>query len=182
MTEVNKSQLAEHLGIKPSMITKHVKSGTLDKCFTANGKKIYLEKAVEAIALARKRDTKKTVNDTIPEDIEDDKSIFNEESTAELQSLLRAAKSPSQKVQIIKDFWLGKINRQKFLESEGELIPVSDAKAAVEKLLSPLNQYLDDQANNIKNHFPDLSEEVVKWIIEENNRQKEQLREQQWEN
>lgn len=182
MTEVNKSQLAKHLGVKPSMVTKHVKSGILDKCFTSNGKKLYLERAIEAIAFSRKRDNDKTIKDTVPKNVQNDSSLFNEESSDELKFLLMDSKSPSQKVQIIKDFWLGKINRQKFLESEGELIPVSDAKAAVETLLSPLNQYLDDQANNLKNNFSDLSDEVVKWIVDENNRQKEQLREYIWEN
>ena len=181
MTEVNKSQLAKHLGVKPPMVTKHIKSGILDKCFTRNGKKLILEKAVEAIALARKSDSKSVIDVITPSDIKEDTSLFNVQSSDELSKLLKDAQSPSQKVQIIKDYWIGKINRQKFMEAEGELISVPDAKASVETLLTPLNQYLNDQANHLKNNFPDLSSEVVLWITNENNRQKEQLKGYSWD-
>ncbi len=181
MTEVNKAELAKHLGVSPPMVSKYVKSGILDKCFTPNGKKIYLEKAVRAIALSKKRDTTQIVNVATPNEIKEDEQIFNEESNGELEALLADAQSPSQKVQIIKDFWTGKINRQKFLEAEGELISVQDAKAAIDAILTPLNKYLDDMGNNLKNHFPDLNDDVIEWIDESNNRQKEQLRVKEWE-
>lgn len=180
MVEVNKSQLAAQLGVKPSMVTKHVKSGVLDDCFTPNGKKLYLEKALEAISLSRKRGA-----DVVEEDksskVDDVASVYNDDSKDELEKLLLLAKSPSQKVAITKDFWTGKINRQKFLESEGELISVDDAKVAIEAILVPLNQYLNDQANHLKNSFPYLSSDVMEWIEDENNRQKEQLMVTQWD-
>lgn len=180
MVEVNKSELAAQLGVKPSMVSKHVKSGVLDGCYTPNGKKLYLEKAIQAIALSRKKgseesDTATNTLDDIPE------QIYTAESQGELSKLLLLAKSPSQKVQITKDFWVGKINRQKFLEAEGELISIKDAKVALETLIGPLNQYLNDQGNNLKNNFPNVSGEVMEWIDEENNRQKEQLRVTQWD-
>lgn len=180
MVEVNKSELAAQLGVKPSMVSKHVKSGVLDGCYTPNGKKLYLEKAIQAIALSRKKGSEESDTDTntlddIPE------QIYTAESQGELSKLLLLAKSPSQKVQITKDFWVGKINRQKFLEAEGELISIKDAKVALETLIGPLNQYLNDQGNNLKNNFPNVSAEVMEWIDEENNRQKEQLRVTQWD-
>lgn len=181
MTEVNKAELAKHLGVSSPMVSKYVRAGILDKCFTPNGKKIYLEKALKAIALSRKKDTNKIVNVITPEDVKENKQIFNEESNIELEALLADAQSPSQKVQIVKDFWVGKINRQKFLEAEGELISVQDAKAAIDAILTPLNKYLDDMGNNLKNHFPDLDDEVIEWIDETNNRQKEQLRIKEWD-
>lgn len=64
---------------------------------------------------------------------------------------------------------------------EGELITVDDAKAAFETLLAPLNKYLDDLGNSIKNHFPDVDDEVVDWVSGEINRQKELLQEYSWE-
>lgn len=63
---------------------------------------------------------------------------------------------------------------------EGELITVDDAKAAFETLLAPLNKYLDDLGNSIKNHFPDVDDEVVDWVSGEINRQKELLQEYSW--
>ena len=74
MVEVNKSELAAQLGVKPSMVSKHVKSGVLDGCYTPNGKKLYLEKAIQAIALSRKKgseesDTATNTLDDIPEQI-----------------------------------------------------------------------------------------------------------------
>jgi len=181
MTEVNKSELAKHLGVKPPMITKHIKAGTLDKCFTPNGKKLYLEKAVQAIALSQKKDSKKIVEVMTPSEIKEDENLFTDNANEELNLLLLNAQSPSQKVQIIKDFWIGKINRQKFLEAEGELLPVHDAKVAIDTILTPLNQHMNDMGNNLKNHFPDIPNEVIEWIDEENNRQKEQLRVKEWD-
>ena len=181
MTEVNKSELAKHLGVKPPMVTKHIKSGTLDKCFTPNGKKLYLEKAVQAIALSQKKDSKKIVEVMTPQDVKDDENLFTDDANEQLQALIDSAQSPSQKVQIIKDFWVGKINRQKFLEAEGELLSVHDAKVAIDAILTPLNQHMNDMGNNLKNHFPDIPNEVIEWIDEENNRQKEQLKVKEWD-
>lgn len=180
MIEVNKSELAKQLGVSSPMVTKYVKSGVLDECFTPSGKKLYLEKAMQAIAMSKKRGS-----DEPAEETELDKAmssvVFTEESQGELSALLLLAKSPSQKVSITKDFWLGKLNRQKFLEAEGELISVADAKAAIETILVPLNQYLNDQGNHLKNNFPSLTNEVLSWIDDENNRQKEQLQAKQWD-
>lgn len=181
MTEVTQAELSRQLGVSKSMIYKHVKSGILDKCFAPNGKKIYLEKAIQAIALSKKRDFDDGIEKSIPKNYKD-KGLLNKDTESELKKLLSSAKTPHQKVQITKDFWQGQINRLKFFESEGELISVDDAKKAINELLSPFNQYLDDLGNHLKNHFPDVSKEVVEWVNEENNRQKEQLRLKQWDN
>ena len=53
----------------------------------------------------------------------------------ELKILLSEAKSSSQKVQIIKDFWTGKINEQKFLEGEKLLIPKEQIIKDVQRIL-----------------------------------------------
>lgn len=183
MTEVNKTQLAKKLGVSSAMVSKHVKSGILDKCFTPNGKKIYLEKAIKSIELSKKREVSNNLFEvTTPKEIINNKTIVNDEAREELQGLLTYAQSPSQKVQIIKEFWAGKINRQKFLQAEAELITVYEAKSVIEKIFVHLNQYLNDQASNIKNNFPDLPLEISRWIDDENNKQKEQLRIKNWEN
>jgi len=180
MIEVNKSELAAQLGVKPSMVSKHVKSGVLDECYTPNGKKLYLEKAIQAISLSKKRGL--ADNEKIDmKDITQDEIIYTPESQDELKNMLLLVKSPSQKVQVTKDFWLGKINRQRFLEAEGELISVRDAKVAVETLLVPLSQYLDDLGNDLKNNFPNITNEVLEWVNAQNNRLKEQLEVTQWD-
>lgn len=176
MTEVNKSELAKYLDVRPSMVSKHVKAGTLDKCFTPNGKKLFLEKAVQAIALSQKRDPKKTIEMTIPNEIKNNSDILNDESKDELEKLVNDAQSSSQKVQVIKDFWLGKINRQKFMEAEGELLTLKSAKAAVEAVFTPINAKLDELPLSLKSRFTKTELDAVKWLANEiDNIKKESL-------
>ena len=113
--------------------------------------------------------------------VKEDISIYTDEAKQELEVFLSQEPSPARKVDMIDKFWSGRIRRQKFLEADGELISVPDAKAAIETILAPFNQYLDDMGNNLKNHFPDVPLEVVEWINEENNRQKEQLQVKEWD-
>jgi len=125
-------------------------------------------------------ETNQIIEDFTDADIENDKNLYTNENLKELEEYLREAKSVSQKVQIIKDYWTGKINKQKYLEGEKQLIPMLDVKKAIDLLLTPLNHYLNDQANNLKNHFPEVPTEVIEWLSDENNRQKEQLRGYVW--
>ena len=176
LTSVTKSELARHIGKSPQYISKLVRQGVFDKCMTPDGKKIYLEKALETLTKGRKRDFKPPI--VPPKKVVDDPAIYNEESVEELNQLIAEAQSPSQKVQIIKDFWMGKISRQKFLQAEGELIPVADAKAVVEKIFTPFNKALDDLPVNLKAHFPEVSTEAVEWLIEYINTMKLEARNQ----
>lgn len=64
-----------------------------------------------------------------------DSELYNQENLHELKDLLFEAKSSSQKVQIIKDFWTGKINEQKFLEGEKLLIPKEQIIKDVQRIL-----------------------------------------------
>ena len=169
MTEVNKGQLATHLGVKAPMITKHVKAGTLDNCFTPDGKKLYLEKAVKAITLGKKRDYRKITETITPTNIQDDKEIYNNETKDELEVLLETAQSSSQKVQIIKDFWVGKINKQKFMVEDSQLLSVADAKAAIESVFTPINAKLDELPIMLKSHFNEVSLEAMRWLADEIN-------------
>lgn len=197
---ISKSELARANGVSAAYISKLFKKGIFEDCM--EGKKILRD-----CALARYLDIKDPARDnqrasnrnkklseksldkeTLEKDIDKTTSetikktdLYNADNIEELESLLLQVKTANQKVQLIKDFWAGKLNKQKFLKEEGELLPLDDAKKAVDKLLTPLNQYLNDQGNNLKNHFPDLPKEVVEWINKENNRQKEQLREKEWE-
>jgi len=100
MIEVNKSELAKQLGVSSPMVTKYVKSGILDECYTPNGKKLYLEKATQAIAMSKKRGQDVPTEVTELDKAMENTVIFTEESQKELGALLLLAKSPSQKVQI----------------------------------------------------------------------------------
>ena len=64
-----------------------------------------------------------------------DSELYNQDNLEELKILLSEAKSSSQKVQIIKDFWTGKINEQKFLEGEKLLIPKEQIIKDVQRIL-----------------------------------------------
>ena len=61
--------------------------------------------------------------------------LYNQDNLKELKSLLYYVKSSNQKVQIIKDFWTGKINEQKFLEGEKLLIPKEQIIKDVQRIL-----------------------------------------------
>lgn len=62
-------------------------------------------------------------------------NLYNNENLDELNSLLLTASTSSQKVQIIKDFWTGKINEQKFLEGEKLLMPKEEIVKDVQRIL-----------------------------------------------
>lgn len=64
-----------------------------------------------------------------------DSELYNQDNLEELKILLSEAKTSSQKVQITKDFWTGKINEQKFLEGEKLLIPKEQIIKDVQRIL-----------------------------------------------
>lgn len=184
MQELTKTELAKFINRSSSIITRLAKDGIFDECFTKTGKKLYLEKAIRAIIKSKGIDylDKNIVQEfTTPLKAKENPKVNNLESRTELDDLLELEESPLKQVEIIDKYWSGRLRRQKFLEAEGELLSVHDAKVAIDILLTPLNQYLNDMGNSLKNHFPDAPSEIVEWIDEENNRQKEQLRVKEWD-
>lgn len=177
MTEVTKGELAVHLGVSGAMVSKYVRTGILDKCYTPNGKKLYLEKSIQAIESSRK-DFKKEHSPAPQNSI--DPNIYNTENIEELDALLISVENPSQRVQVMKDYWTSRINRQKFLKEEGEIIYINEAKAAVEEIFNPLNKFLDDLPIQLKSHNQDVPIEAVKWLSDEINRMKKFIGEYQW--
>ena len=184
MQEITKTELAKFINRSGSIITRLANDGVLDDCFTKSGKKLYLEKAIKAIIQAKGIDylDKSIVQEyTTPKEAKENPQVDNTESRTELDDLLELEESPLKQVEIIDKYWSGRLRRQKFLEAEGELLSVHDAKVAIDMILTPLNQHMNDMGNNLKNHFPDIPNEVIEWIDEENNRQKEQLKVKEWE-
>ena len=180
LKKVTKSELAREIGKTPQYISKLVRQGLFDKCMAPDGKKIYLNKALEALSKGRRG--KFDHNVITPSSIKNDGQIYNADSLEELDLLLLDAKSPSQKVQIVKDFWLGKINRQKFLQNERELIPIHDAKATIEILFSPLSKKLDNLHIDLKARFTDVPLDAIEWISDEINSMKQSLQNYDYEN
>ncbi len=96
-------------------------------------------------AAAKKAQTKKTavkVSEEVLPEIEKvthknikDSELYNQDNLEELEILLSSATTGNQKVQIIKDFWTGKINQQKYLEGEKLLIPKEQIIKDVQRIL-----------------------------------------------
>jgi hypothetical protein len=158
---ITQVELAKANGVSKQAINQLVQKGIFDKC--KDGRKLlrdcalktYLENKdpsrepqreanqKDKISPAKKSVVKKnlTTEKVIPE-IEKatsknikDSDLYNQDNLAELELLLVSASTGNQKVQIIKDFWTGKINQQKFLEGEKLLIPKEQIIKDVQRIL-----------------------------------------------
>ena len=116
----------------------------------------------------------KTTVDEPPEDDyclefadEDENEIYNTDNVAELKKLLKKAQSPMHRTQIESNFWQGKTRRLQFLEKEKALIPLAEAKIAIDAIFTPINTQLNNLPVQMKAHYPDVSEDVVKWLMKE---------------
>jgi hypothetical protein len=79
--------------------------------------------------------TIKEIEQVTNKNIKEDDELYNQDNLAELELLLVSATTGNQKVQIIKDFWTGKINQQKYLEGEKLLIPKDQIIKDVQRIL-----------------------------------------------
>ncbi len=158
---VNKKELAQALGVSAPYISKVVKQGRFDNCFTPDGKRLYLDKAISAYQKSMSRSNR--AEKAAPK--KDDGSVYNSANIEELDSLLKEEPSPLKQVQIVNQFWQGKTRRLDFLEAEGELIPVDDAKAAVDAVFTPINNDLDELPVSLRARFPDsITPDVENYI------------------
>jgi hypothetical protein len=161
---ITKSELARANGVSPAYISKLFKAGNFTKCMDGKkikrdcALKIYLEikdptrdsqreanrsaKISPAKKTATKKDELKKVSTAVEDEISKvttknikDSELYNQDNLAELELLLVSATTGNQKVQIIKDFWTGKINQQKFLEGEKLLIPKDQIIKDVQRIL-----------------------------------------------
>jgi len=128
MKLVTQAELAKVLKVSKPYISKLAKKGIFDNCF--EGKKLKLDCAKKAYEENRKifvRETKlekakKEVIKKTPVEIKQDKKVFNKKNIDELAELLLDVEKPALKVQIIKEYWAGKLNELKFLKEKGKLI------------------------------------------------------------
>lgn len=167
---VTKSGFAKELGVSAPYVSKLVKEGRLDGCFTTDGKKIILKKALEKYSRSltkapqKAKVKRKTYDNDDEDDDDDDELVYNTNNRKELRKLLKKAESPMHKIQIESTFWQAKTRRLSFLATERELIPLADAKAAVDAVFTPINTKLDDLPVQLKSHFPEISTEAVAWV------------------
>ena len=160
---ITKTALAQANGVSAAYISKLVKKGVFNSCLE-DGKLLrdlalqtYLEikdptrdsqreaNRTKKISHGKKLNLKNKEVEEINEldnnisnhtqKIVFDTDLYNQENLKELDTLLLNAKTSSQKVQIIKDFWTGKINEQKFLEGEKLLIPKEQIIKDVQRIL-----------------------------------------------
>lgn len=74
-----------------------------------------------------------------------------------------------------KEYWLGRKAELEVKKMSKELIPVDDAKAAVDFVLSPINRKLDEIPQKMRANFSDISAEHYKWLVDHVNSIKEEL-------
>ncbi len=165
--QVTKSELAKATGKTPQHINKLAKQGIFDGCMAPNGK-MYLDKALNVVD----REEYYTPSD---------EEVHTTENLGELDLLLEDVQSPGQKVQITKDFWAGKIQKQRYLAEKKELIPVNEAKAVIEMLFHPISRNLDNLHIDLKARYPDVSVEAIAWVENTINDMKQSLQDHQWE-
>ena len=160
---ITKTALAQANGVSAAYISKLVKKGVFNSCLE-DGKLLrdlalqtYLEikdptrdsqreaNRTKKISHGKKLNLKNKEVEEINEldnnisnhtqKIVFDTDLYNQENLKELDTLLLNAKTSSQKVQIIKDFWTGKSYEQKFLEGEKLLIPKEQIIKDVQRIL-----------------------------------------------
>lgn len=162
---ITKTDLAKANGVSAAYISKLVKKGLFDRCLDGKklkrdcALKTYLDikdpsrdnqreanrnskispakKAAAKKAAIKKAPVKKVVpeiEDNTSEDIKDT-GLYNQDNLADLEVLLFGAVTSAQKVNVIKDFWTGKINEQKFLEGQKLLIPKEQIVKDVQRIL-----------------------------------------------
>jgi len=149
---IKKSELAKANGVSAAYISKLVKKGVFDKCL--EGKRLKRDCALKAyidnkdptrdsqreairktkISTSKKAHVVPEISDNTSKIIKET-DLYNEDNLAELEKLLLLASTGNQKVQIIKDFWTGKINEQKYLENKKLLIPKEQIIKDVQRIL-----------------------------------------------
>ena len=121
MELVSQTELAKKLGKSRQYISELKQKGIFKKCF--KGRKLILDCALKAIE-SNIKDFKKTdprqykqllnnkINQTIPAEIKN--TPLKGKYIEELEELLLDANNPIQQVQVIKDFWQGKLLQVKY--------------------------------------------------------------------
>jgi len=174
MKLVTQAELARELNVSKPYISKLVKKGVFDNCF--EGKKLKLDCAKKAYEENRKiflRETKlekvkKEVIKKTPAEIKQDDEVFNEKNLDELAELLLDVEKPALKVQIIKEYWAGKLNELKFLKEKGKLIEKDEVEREFYEVALMLKEKLLNIPMRVSNELAGKSDEFeIRQILED---------------
>ncbi len=136
------------------------------------------DEELKEIAERQMEERKKRAEEQKEEDVHEELTLDLPE---ELSSMLAEVEDPSKRMQMIKDFWTGKIQRQKFMREKRELIHLNDAKAVIEILFHPISKKLDNFHVDMKARFPEMSVDALEWVAAEINAIKRSVQEYQWD-
>jgi len=182
---VNKSTFASEVGRSPAAITKALDKGIFSHCLSPDGKSIDLEKGMAAYVHYASASKNKILNTHEPVkpklkttnnkelDTKIEEAIKDTRNIEALEKLLDDEDIPPlMVVQITKIFWESVKAKANAELLTGNIIYMDDAKDMVDEVIVPLSEYLNNQAHSFKSYFPDIPNECIDWIIEENDRQK----------
>ncbi len=174
MRLLTQSELAKKLKVSRQYISKLVKKGVFENCF--EGKKLKLDCAKKAYEENRKiflRETKleklkKEVIKKTPDEIKQDSEVFNKKNLDELADLLLDVDKPALKVQIIKEYWAGKLNELKFLKEKEKLIEKDKVEREFYEVALLLKENLLNIPMRISGDLAGKSDEFeIRQILEE---------------
>ena len=121
MELIRKKALAEIVGVTPAYITKLIKKGVFDKCLKDN--QLLKDCALKAYYNFKKQIVQNDSNSNINYD-------------DELKELLADVTNPQQKVQIIKDFWVAKLNEFKYESEKGKYYLKEDIDKKAKQIIT----------------------------------------------
>jgi hypothetical protein len=104
--------------VKPNYFSKLVKQGKISTHKKRGSpKKFYYYSEVKPHFIYEAPEPNEQIEQTAK-----DTGVYTPQNNYELDALIQGELTPYQKTQIIKDFWAGKINEQKYLKEQGELV------------------------------------------------------------
>lgn len=171
---MNQSQLAKELGVTKQYIYKLVKQGKLESA--RDGKDFDLEKVLLILGKAPQI----VKQDVTLEEIEGIFQSLEAKATAMLQdpnSIYDRAllEGIEKQIDIFKKLATAKIETAKELELASKLFSKDEVLDALNKFLSPHNEYLNNLPSNFATRFPDTPREAIDFLEADVNRQKEAL-------
>lgn len=138
---INQTELAEAFNVTKQHISDLSKDGVFptscyedDKLLRLYALKAYVDHKEKKV-VKNFPGEKNTITENTSNDIKQNSELYSEENLERLKQLTAQAKNTLQEVQIIKDFWTGKISEQKFLEGEKLLIPKEQIIKDVQRIL-----------------------------------------------
>lgn len=134
----------------------------------AEAKKAVLEAQDPAYDARREEKTKAASNEEemplTPEEIDYLNHSLPKDMPNELRQLLKDVVDPLKRVKISKEFWASKRQEISYQLESGDVIPLSDAQAVIEMILTPFNTKLDDLPVSLKSRFTTVPTEAIDWL------------------